>query len=104
MASTNWEFGARPLPVKGGWESEGPRQSEATMLSARGLFGRGIGVCGAVLLVVVGLPVLAIATVLLRPVLLGAVVIALVGGAALYCEHPNARCWLERHLGRQEAG
>jgi hypothetical protein len=73
------------------------------MMSARGLFGRGIGVCGAVLLVVVGLPVLALATVLLRPVLMVAVVIALVGGVALYCAHPNARCWLERHLGR-EAG
>lgn len=71
------------------------------MMRARGLFGRGISACAVVFVVALSLPLLAWATVMLRPLLMLAMAVGLVGGAVL-CLHPGSRCWLERHLRERE--
>lgn len=56
----------------------------------------GIAKCGVLLLVVVSLPLLAVAAILLRGVLLVAAVAVLLTAPLVYCVLPGFRCWVSR--------
>ena len=55
--------------------------------------GRGLELCGTMLLVVVSLPLIAIAAFLIRGVLLVAALAAIAGCIALFCVSPRFRHW-----------
>ena len=73
------------------------------MSRARRLVGDGVCMGAAILFVIVALPLLAVALILLRAVLVVAAVIAGIGSAALYCFNPRFRGWLGRHLSLLES-
>ena len=68
------------------------------MSLARRWFGEGICLGGAVLFVLLALPVVALATILLRAVLLVAAAVGGVGLAVAYCANARFRSWLGGHL------
>jgi hypothetical protein len=63
-------------------------------------FEKGIGWCGAFLLVAASLPFIALALFLLRGVLLVAALFGIVGVGALYCAHSRFRHWADAHTRR----
>lgn len=51
--------------------------------------------CGAVAVLAIGLPLLVVALIVLRFVLLAAAIVSVAGVIALYCANPRFRGWVQ---------
>ncbi|HSG08512.1 MAG TPA: hypothetical protein VLA36_09145 [Longimicrobiales bacterium] len=72
------------------------------MTNARRWFWRALGWSGAILVALVGLPLLALMVLLLRNVLVPLAALAMVGAVVAYCVNGGFRCWAHRAVRGEE--